>query len=339
MCRGDFTDITGSKYRNLILKRDGNVMPQIDELRTLLNARFKGEIRENVPLAGFTTFNIGGPADLLAFPEGEKDLSALSGMIVDTGINYMLLGRGSNMLISDRVFRGVVIVIDEGLRRIDFKDKGKGKVYVEAGCDLNQLINRAIEEELGGLEDLAGIPGTVGGAVRMNAGAMGCSIGNRVDEISVFRLEEGQIEDEKIMADRIQFNYRETSIEDNQIIYKVKLKLYKKDRRDLDSQRKEVLHWRRENQPLGKQSAGSVFRNPEGISAGELIDRCGLKGMRIGGAMVSKKHANFIINMGGASAEDVCRLMDRIKSEVSEREGIELSEEIKIVGRMREEEP
>ncbi len=305
------------------------------EIKKYLDDRIRGSIEENVSLADFTTFRIGGPADFLAIPKGVEDVQVLAQAIVDFGANLLVLGRGSNLLVSDYGYRGVAIVLSGGLGRIT--RKGKDELYVESGCDLSRLINWCIDEGLGGLEDLAGIPGTVGGAVRMNAGAHGSCIGDRILDISLMRLESGEVEDRDIDVRQIGFGYRESAIKDNEIVYKVKLKLYREERKNLESRRREVLQWRRENQPLRQPSAGSVFRNPEDGSAGELIDRCGLKGMRVGDAMVSEKHANFIVNLGVATAADVYELIGRIKDEVRRREGVALREEIKIVGEMKEE--
>jgi len=303
-------------------------------VRERLRGRFSGTIREMASLAEFTTFRIGGPAALLAIPEGKEDLYMLLQAVGDTGLRPLVLGRGSNVLISDRGFEGVVAVLGNGLQGIT--KKGKDEVYVEAGCDLNMLINWAIELGLGGLEDLYGIPGSVGGAVRMNAGAGGSSIGQSVTRVAVIGLKGGEVEVKELKRGEIDFSYRYSSIKEGDIVFEAGLQLHAADKAALRSRRGEVMAWRRENQPLRQPSAGSVFRNPPGMAAGELIDRCGLKGARIGGAMVSDKHANFIVNVGGASADDVYRLMMRIKEEVMRREGVELKEEIRLVGKMGE---
>jgi UDP-N-acetylmuramate dehydrogenase len=306
----------------------------IAAVREMLQGRFRGTLVEGMPLAGFTTFRIGGPAGLLAVPKGKEDLSRLLNTVAESGSRLLVVGRGSNMLISDHGFAGVVAVLSSGLGRITIK--GKYEVYVEGGCDLNRLVNWAIEMGLEGLEDLSGIPGSVGGAVRMNAGAMGSDIGERVELVTVMKLTGGEVEAKRLKREDIGFAYRHTGLEDSDVIYGVRLRLHGGDKGVLESRRKEVMRWRRENQPLKQPSAGSVFRNPPGVSAGELIDRCGLKGMRVGEAMVSEKHANFIVNLGGASADDVYGLMMRVKAEVSRREGIELEEEIRLVGEMGE---
>jgi UDP-N-acetylmuramate dehydrogenase len=304
----------------------------ITEIAGALGQCFKGSLEPGKSLADLTSFRIGGPAGLIATPKGFEDLKLITQEIASSGIELLVLGRGSNVLISDKGFPGVVLVLGEGFNRI--KRQGQDKVNVEAGCELNRLVAWTIERDLVGLESLAGIPGSLGGAVRMNAGAQGCSIGDSVEEISVLRLDGREVRDGEIAAERIGFAYRKTGLEDNEIIYKVKLKLSGKGTNDLEARRKDVLRRRRENQPLAQPSAGSVFRNPEGISAGELIDRCGLKGKSVGGAMVSEKHANFIVNIGGATARDVYELMTLIKQEVRRREGVELIEEIRLVGDM-----
>lgn len=306
----------------------------IAEMMKALDVSFKGSLEPGESLASLTTFRIGGPAGLLAVPKGLDDLNLLAREIASSGADLLVLGRGSNVLISDQGFPGVVLVMGEGFGRI--KRQGEDQVNVEAGCELNRLVSWTIERDLAGIEVLAGIPGTLGGAVRMNAGAQGSSIGDKVEEISVLRLEGKEIRDRQILAKRLAFGYRRSDIEDNEIIYKVRLRLEKGDGEKLEARRKEVLEWRRENQPLGVPSAGSVFRNPPDVSAGELIDRCGLKGKRLGGAIVSEKHANFIVNSGGASARDVYNLICLIKEEVFRREGVELEEEIRLIGEMGE---
>jgi UDP-N-acetylmuramate dehydrogenase len=302
----------------------------VAEVKRLLEGRFGGAMRQDASLADFTTFRIGGPAGLLLFPKGLEDLIMLGKAVAETGAEFLVLGRGSNVLVSDQGFPGVIAVLGKGLGRI--KIKGKDEIDVEAGCELNRLISHCIEEGLGGLEHLAGIPGTLGGAVRMNAGALGASIGERVETVSVLRLEGGEIKSRELTASGVNFRYRETDIGDNEIIYKVKLRLYEEEKAKLKLNRKEALEWRKKRQPLRQPSAGSVFRNPEGVSAGELIERCGLKGMRAGNAVISEKHANFIVNLGGARAADVYELIRVVKEKVLEEEGIELREEIKFVG-------
>jgi UDP-N-acetylmuramate dehydrogenase len=314
------------------MKGEGLLLRDVEEY---MDGRFRGTLEEKVPLAAYTTFRIGGPADILALPRGVEDLLLLAQAAVELQSNIVVLGRGSNTLVSDLGFRGIVAVLCGGLSRIT--QKGKDELYVEAGCDLGRLVNRCVEAGLGGLEDLAGIPGTVGGAVRVNAGAHGSSIGDRIVDVYLFRMEEGEVKERELPAWQVGFRYRETALSENEIIYKVGLKLYEEEIGKLEARRKQALQWRRENQPLGMPSAGSVFRNPEGEAAGALIDRCGLKGMKVGDAVVSEKHANFIVNTGGATAADVLELIRRVKEEVYRKAGVELREEIRIVGEKAEE--
>ena len=303
-----------------------------EAFRSALGKGFRGEVKEDFPLAGFTTFRIGGPADLLAIPRGIEDVMRLAKAAAESESPLLVLGKGSNVLISDRGFRGVVAVLAPGLGRI--RRIGECEVEVEAGCDLNRLINWAIERGLGGLEDLSGIPGSVGGAVRMNAGAYGAAIGDRVEEVSLLRVREREARAERVPARDMGFSYRSSAVTNGDLVYKVKLNLYHRDKGEATAHRMEVLNRRRQKQPLNQPSAGSVFRNPEGIAAGVLIDRCGLRGMTEGEAAVSEKHANFIVNLGKARAEDVYRLIRRVKDEVRRREGIELREEVRIIGQM-----
>lgn len=296
-----------------------------------LQGRLRDEIRSDVPLSSLTSFRIGGPADLLVVPKAQEELVLVSQVILEEGCDFLVLGRGTNVLVSDAGFRGVVLLLSRGLKRTSIKYEGI--VYVESGCELNRLITWCMEHGLGGLEELSGIPGTVGGAVRMNAGALGRSMGERVVELKVLDLSGEEVRDGTLKARDAGFGYRvSTGIGEKEIITEVKLELYVEDKERIRSRREEFLAWRRERQPLENPSAGSVFLNPPGISAGELIERCGLKGKRVGDAVVSPKHANFIINAGRATADDVFRLMQMVKEEVYRQEGVELREEIKLVG-------
>ncbi len=300
------------------------------EVAARLKGRFLGGMVEKAMLSEYTTFRIGGPADLLVFPKGMGDLGRLMQAIAETRCPWMAMGNGSNILFSDRGYRGLVVVLGRGLNRI--KKNSKHEVYVESGCSINRFLAWTEEAGLGGLEDLVGIPGTVGGAARMNAGAMGTSIGDFISEMSVIGEKDGEVFSGVYDHHSAGFAYRSTDIRDCEIIYIVKLQLYKKDRRDIRKRKEKVLEWRKRHQPLEYPSAGSVFKNPPGISAGEVIERCGLKGARSGMAQVSERHANFIVNLGGATASDVKSLVALVKNVVREREGIELEEEIKIIG-------
>lgn len=311
--------------------REKDVKRKTEELYRELYGRLRGEVLKDVPLSGYTSFRIGGPADLLVAPKGQEELFLVSQAILEHGSDFLVLGKGSNVLVSDSGFRGVVVLTSPGLKRVHIK--GEGEVYVECGCELNRLIHWCMEHGLAGIEELSGIPGSVGGAVRMNAGAHGKSFGERVGHVKVLRLQGMEIEERILGAHEAGFAYRcARGIGAQDIIYEVKLNLYFDDKKRIRERRNDCLSWRRERQPLDRPSAGSVFLNPPGASAGEIIERCGLKGARVGDAMVSPKHANFIVNLGKASADDVLRLMEMIREEVLRREGVELREEITMVG-------
>ncbi len=232
---------------------------------------------------------------------------------------------------ADAGFRGVVVVIGRGMRRTRLK--GECIVEVEAGCELAALIGHSLESGLTGLEDLAGIPGSVGGAAFMNAGALGTSFGDRVKELRVLRIAPGEVKEIALTRKKAAFGYRVAhGVGSGDIIYEVMLELEKGDVERARERYKEAVAWRRREQPLSQPSAGSVFLNPEGGYAGELIEKCGLKGLRVGDAMVSFKHANFIVNVGSATASDVLALIEKVKEEVLRREGVELREEIRMAG-------
>jgi len=303
----------------------------IDNLYRRLHGRLRGEMLRDVPLSGYTSFRIGGPADLVVAPKGQEDLVLVCQALLEEGCRFTVLGKGTNVLVADSGYRGVVVLLTPGLKRT--RIKGEGEVYVESGCLLNRLITWCMEHGLAGMEELSGIPGSLGGAVRMNAGAHGRCMGDAVRSVRVLKLEGEQVAEKELTPEEVGFGYRRSAgIGDGDIIYEVKLNLYYEDKERIRAKREMYLAWRRERQPLHRPSAGSVFLNPPGVSAGEVIERCGLKGAREGDALVSPKHANFIVNAGRATAEEVLRLMNRIKEEVFRREGIELQEEIKLIG-------
>lgn len=291
----------------------------------------RGRVRVDVPMSALTTLRVGGPADVLVEPMGLDDVLRLAEILNKVGTEAEVMGRGSNLLVSDRGIRGVVIRLGKGLSRIRFE--GKDIVEVEAGCNLNRLIRESVSRGLGGIERLIGIPGSLGGAVRMNAGAFGQEVGDTLEEAWVVSgLAGGEVRVYGKSRERLNPRYRGCDLEEGEIIVKLRFRFRLSGREELEEGMREALALRRERQPLGWASAGSVFKNPPGMSAGELIERCGLKGKRVGDAMVSEKHANFIINRGKATASDVRSLVELIKEEVYHREGVVLEEEVRLVG-------
>jgi UDP-N-acetylmuramate dehydrogenase len=284
----------------------------------------KGNILFDEPMERHTSFRIGGPADRFVIPSGIDDLQTLFRETPETE-KITMIGAGSNLLVSDRGIRGTVIQTT-GLDEIGTHDD---KASVGAGVLLPRLLRELIRRGLGGLEWLAGIPGTVGGAVRMNAGTGEGCMADRL--VSVTLLDRsGKIE--KLERREISFGYRRMELEDETWIVGAELLLEPEDPSTMEQTISERLKLRCNRQPLGFPSAGSIFKNPEGDFAGRLIEAAGMKGERVGDAEVSTVHANFIVNRGKARAGDVLALIGRIKSRVEETCGVQLELEIKVVG-------
>ncbi len=294
----------------------------------------RGELRLHEPLSAHTSFHIGGPADALVIPADRDDLGALLREVREKGLKYAVLGSGSNLLVRDGGFRGVVI----SLRRLDkihitreYRSIGGAYAVVvaEAGAPLARLLSFAAENGLTGMEFAAGIPGSVGGAICMNAGTAQGEMGDVVDSVTLLSPEGDTVLRHR---DEMAFGYRVASVPAGHAVIdaKVILRFGEKDR--IRSRMKEIIQRRNERQPLGLPNAGSVFKNPHDEAAGKLIESAGLKGLTVGRAQVSGKHANFIVNLGGATAADVLKLMGIIKDRVLEVHRVRLEPEIKIIG-------
>ncbi len=278
----------------------------------------------------YGTFRVGGRAEAICFPSELALLRQVVSYLSNSDIPYLVVGRGSNLLVRDGGIEGVVIILKGELTNI-LKDSGDGETLrAGGGATIGNLLSYCAGNGLSGLEFLAGIPGTMGGAVFMNAGAFGKELGEMVEEIAVVTR---QGETEVMDRSQLVFSYRQLSMAGGTVIYSVKLRLHRDTEAEIRDRILDHLKRRRESQPLDLPSAGSVFRNPPGDYAGRLIERAGLKGTRIGGAMISRKHANFIVNSGGARAEDILSLMDLARNRVRDMTGIELKPEIRIVGR------
>lgn len=285
------------------------------------------DARKNEPMSRHTTFKIGGNADAYIKVNNLSKLSAILKECNTSGIDYMIVGNGSNLLVGDDGIRGVVIRLDGDFRKITLVDETT--VYCGAGATLASLCKFALKCGLSGLEFAWGIPGTVGGAVFMNAGAYGGEMKNIVHSVS-HMSPEGEIG--RIEKEDLKFGYR-TSVyrSNNMIITGVTLKLTKGIQRDIREKMDEYMRSRNEKQPLEYPSAGSVFKRPEGSFAGTLIEQCGLKGKTCGGAQVSDKHAGFIINKSNASANDVKELIGDIQKTVFEKTGYKLECELIVL--------
>ena len=302
--------------------------------RAVLTGVVRGKIQWDASLSAWTTYRIGGPADALVTLLDVRDLQEVLGFCRSEGVAWKLLGRGSNILASDRGFRGVVMVLGEGFREISCErcdDASAVIVRAGAAVSMTKLANWCCREGLSGVEFAAGIPGSVGGAVVMNAGAWGRSM---KDVVSAIELTD-EHSAEMVYAEDLGFSYRRCEYRGRDsagpVITNAVFSLMSADSGTIGETMRELQARRTSSQPYGKANGGSVFRNPDGASAGTLIDAAGLKGLRIGDAQVSEKHANFIINRGRATADDVRALIAEIRERVLQDSGIGLETEIEIL--------
>lgn len=279
-------------------------------------------------LSAFTTYRIGGPADAICFVPDAETLRILLQFLDREGIAAYVIGRGSNLLVSDEGVRGCVILLRGDLATVSGDITHHPLLKGGGGLDTVELLNFCRQNGMAGLEFLAGIPGTLGGAIVMNAGAWGRFIGDQVRE--VLFMEHGGTW-RKLSAAELKFGYRYAAIPQGAIVVEVVLETTPDNPEKIGEQIKEILLKRKAKQPLEQPSAGSVFKNPPGLYAGQLIEEAGLKGGRIGDALVSPKHANFIVNAGQATAKDVLALIALIQERVWTTRGVRLEPEIKVI--------
>jgi UDP-N-acetylmuramate dehydrogenase len=284
------------------------------------------EVREHEPLHKHVSFRIGGPADVLVIPRSMDELRAVVGWLFAERMPYVVLGQGSNVLISDRGVRGIVLKIGKGLDRVKFEDD---YVTAQAGAGLPHLARAAATHGLSGLEFAAGIPASVGGAVVMNAGAHGHAMQEIVVSVRVLTPDGDQVLTPAALA----YAYRTSALQQRSaVVADVTMQLQRSSPAAVAQRTAEWLAQRSATQPIGPPSSGCIFRNPPGDHAGRLIDQAGGKGLHVGGALVSEIHANYIVNTGEASAADVVALMHKVKALVAEKFVIGLEPEIKLLG-------
>lgn len=280
------------------------------------------DFRAEEPLARYTTIGLGGPAEILAFPASVDELATLLGLAHEAEFPVHVLGAGSNLLIDDEGVRGLVVTTAR-LDTIRFLEEGK--VSVGAGVHFPGLVRQTASRGLRGLEAGVGIPGSLGGVLTMNAGAYEFSIGPVVDEVEAVSPERGRI---GLDRTEIDFRYRASSFGSDLIVANALLHLVADDpaaiKKDLDRH----MRFRKETQPVGVKSAGCIFKNPEGDSAGRLLDRLGLKGLAVGGARISEVHANFIVHDGRARTADVVELIEEVRERVLRETSIRLETEV-----------
>lgn len=285
-----------------------------------------GDVLINEPLSKFTTYKVGGCAKAIVYPKNVDKLIELMEILNENDIKSFILGNGSNVLFSDNIYEGIIIKLDK-FNKIEFADN---LVRVGAGYSLVKLANETAKMGLAGLEFAAGIPGTVGGATFMNAGAYNSEMRNVIKSVQVLTSD---LEIITLTNSEMQFGYRDSFLQHNKgyICLEVVFELWHGDKNILAEIIKDRKRKRKRTQPLEYPSAGSVFRNPKGKYAGELIEELGLKGYQVGGAMISPKHANFIINVGGAKASDIRKIVDVIKEKVYKKYKIKLRVEQRLV--------
>lgn len=286
-----------------------------------------GKVWTDEPLANHTTWRIGGPADLLIQPKDKASLQTALQILHRHEIPWSVIGRGSNLLVRDRGIRGAVLKVAEGLSHCEFRGE---EVCVGAGYSMIRLAVETGKRGLTGMEFAGGIPGTVGGAVYMNAGAHGSDLSRILIDAEIL-FEDGEA---KVLTnEELNFSYRTSLLQQRKgIVVGARFQLRAGDRKEIAATLAANKERRRRTQPLQMPCAGSVFRNPPGDHAGRLIEAAGLKGYQIGGAQVSEIHANFIVNRGGATATDVLTLINHIRSTVLEKFGVEMHPEVLVVG-------
>lgn len=285
-----------------------------------------GKIEKDILLSTLTTYKTGGVAKLVVYPNNINNLKQLLKLINKYNINYFILGKGSNTLFSDNEFNGAIIKLDK-LNNFEIK---QNEIYVESGMILSKLVQESVKNNLTGLEFAIGIPGTIGGAIYMNAGSYGSNMSNIITSVIVLNE---KIQIEEIPLEKLKFDYRYSIFQANKnlICIAANIKLEFGDHDEIASKVKENLLKRKNSQPLEYPSAGSVFRNPEGNYAGKIIEELGLKGKNIGGAEISTKHANFIINKNNASSSDILNLIKLVQKEAKDKYKIDLKLEQQLV--------
>ena len=283
----------------------------------------------NESMKKHTSFKIGGTADVLIYVNNIESLKIILGLITTENIPYFIIGNGTNLLVADDGFRGVVLNLQHGLKNIEI-NKEENTIYCEAGVPLNKVCVCALQNNLSGLEFAWGIPGTCGGALSMNAGAYGSDISN-VIESSKHLTPSGTTE--TLSKNELNLSYRKSIFSEKPfVISSMKFKLHKANEKDIRAKMYENISKRKSKQPLEYPNAGSIFKRPKGYFAGALIEQSGFKGKFVGGAMVSPKHSGFIINTGKATASDVSNLIYLIKDKVYKEFGVILECEIKTLG-------
>lgn len=303
----------------------------LSDLGARLRSRFHSDVEVDVPLGPRTTYRVGGPAALLVRIGDHDDLVELAAATAGSAVPILVVGKGSNLLVADAGFAGLVVVLGDGFAAIEVEVEADGSGVVEAGgaASLPVVARRSAAAALTGFEWAVGVPGSIGGAVRMNAGGHGSDMAASLEGVRVVDLATG--EDGLVPAGSLALGYRTSSVAASQVVARARLRLGAGDSATSEAEIAEIVRWRRANQP-GGQNAGSVFANPDGDSAGRLVDAAGCKGLRLRSAEVSPKHANFIQADPDGSANDVFDLMVEVRRRVHDAFGVVLRVENHLVG-------
>jgi UDP-N-acetylmuramate dehydrogenase len=299
---------------------------------TLDKGLFRGEVRFDEPMSAHTSLKIGGPAEMMLFPEDPVSLKNLLLAARRENVPVTVIGAGTNLLVGDGGIEGITVSL-KAIRNVEFTretDEEKAVLYAGAGVPLAGLLHFAQRNGCSGIEALAGIPGYFGGAIYMNAGSFGLEMKDVLVSVALMNLQ-GEIS--ILKKDELNFSYRRSNLPDNLIILSGNIALKRESPEVIAERMREFLQKKKDTQPLGEPSAGCVFKNPEGDAAGRLIDAAGCKGMRVGDVEVSAVHANYFINKGSATCRDFVGLMELVKARVMKHSGITLEPEIKIIGR------
>jgi len=289
---------------------------------------FRGKVLRDEPMSRHTTYRIGGPARWYVVVESLDALSRTLRECARQDVPWTVAGQGSNLLVADAGYDGAVVVLSGEFKRWSF-DEEACRFTAGAALSLARIVQEAYHRGVAGLEFAVGTPGTLGGALRMNAGNRTDWIGSRVDSVTTFGIESGL---RRYHGSDIEWGYRRSSLPANEVVVECEIACERGQVARIQQKMDAMLKRRKERQPLGMPSCGSVFRNPEGGSAGALIEACDLKGRRVGGAQISEIHGNFIVNTGGATAADVAALMKMARDEVMRVHGIELQPEVRFLG-------
>lgn len=299
-------------------------------LNKLINILGDENVFENEPMSMHTTFRIGGPARYFAVVNSEEDLIKTIKLVREENQEYFVLGNGSNILVSDKGFDGVVLQLSGEFDTIHLSGNN---IIAGSGLLLSQVAKTALDNSLTGLEFASGIPGTIGGAIVMNAGAYGSEMKDVVKAVRILWLEPDEPTIETLTLDDLKLSYRHSILKERKgIVLDVKLTLKPGSKEEIKSIMDDLAAKRREKQPLEYPSAGSTFKRPEGYFAAKLIEDAGLKGYKVGTAMVSDKHAGFVVNTGGAKAAEVKQVMDHVVHTVNQSTGITLEPEVILLG-------